>query len=78
LAYQRGYLAPGVARNDHGAVLYFVSHEVKVRQRSIHGYRESGVAKRQVHAVGETLNGFSRNTNSVQFLANVGSDFELA
>jgi hypothetical protein len=78
LAYQRGYLAPGVARNDHCALLYFVSHEVKVRQRSIHGNGESGVAKRQVHTVGETLNGFSRNTNSVQFLANVGSDFELA
>jgi hypothetical protein len=78
LAYKHGYLAPGVARNDHGAVLYLVSHKVKVRQRSIHGYREPGMAKRQMHAVGETLNGFSRDTNSVQFLANVGSDFELA
>jgi len=78
LAYKRGYLAPRVARNDHGAVFYFVSHEVEVRQRSIHGYREPGMAKRQVHTIGETLNGFSCNTNSVQFLANVGSDFELA
>ena len=78
MADQRGYLAPGVARNDHGAVLDLMSHEVKVRQRSIHGYRESGVAKRQVHTVGETLNGFSRNTSSVEFLANVGSDLELA
>jgi hypothetical protein len=78
LADERGYLAPGLASNDHGAVLYLVSHKVKVRQRSTHGYREPGMAKRQVHTVGETLNGFSRNPNSVQFLANVGSDFELA
>jgi len=78
LADERGYLAPGIARNDHGAVLYLVSHKVKVRQRSIHGDRESGLAKRQVHTIGEALNGFSRNPNSVQFLANVGSDFELA
>jgi hypothetical protein len=78
LTYERNYLAPGIARNDHGTVLYLVSLKVKVRQRSIYGYREPGMAKRQVHTIGETLNGFSRNPSSVQFLANVGSDFELA
>ena len=52
LAYERGYLAPGVAGNEHGTVLYLVSQEVKVRQRFAHGYREPGMAKRQVHAVG--------------------------
>ena len=52
LAYECGYLAPGVARNDHGTVLYLVSHKVKVRKRVAHGYREPGMAKRQVHAVG--------------------------
>jgi hypothetical protein len=78
LADECGYLAPGVARNDHGTVLYLVSHKVKVRQRSIHDYRKPGMAMRQMHAVGDTLYGFSRNTNSVQFLANVSSDFELA
>jgi len=52
--------------------------EVKVRQSSIRGYCEPGVAKRQVYTVGETLNGFGRNPNPVQFLAKVGGDFELA
>ena len=78
LAYERGYFAPGVARNEHGTVLYLVSHKVKVRRRSIDGYREPGMAKRQVHTVGPTLNGCSANTSSVQFLANMGSDLELA
>jgi hypothetical protein len=78
LAYERGYFAPGVARNEHGTVLYLVSHKVKVRQRVAHGYREPGMAKRQVHAVGLTLNGCSCKTRPVQFLANVGGDFELA
>jgi hypothetical protein len=77
-AYERGYFAPGVARNEHGTVLYLVSHKVKVRQRFAHGYREPGMAKRQVHAVGLTLNGCSCQTGSVQFLANMGGDFELA
>ena len=78
LAYECGYLAPGVARNDHGTVLHLVSHEIKVRRPSIHGYREPGMAKRQVHTVGSTLNGCSSNTSSVQFLANMGGDLELA
>ena len=78
LAYERGYLAPGVARNEHGTLLDLVSHEVEVRQRFAHGNREPGMAKRQVHAVGLTLNGCSRKTRSVQFLANMGGNFELA
>ena len=52
LAYERGYLAPGVARDEHGTLLYLVSHEIEVRQRFARGYREPGMAKRQVHAVG--------------------------
>jgi hypothetical protein len=78
LAYECGYLAPGFARDDHGTVLDFVSLEVKVRQSSIHGYCEPGRPERQVHTVGETLNGFNRNPGSVQFLADVGSDFEFS
>ena len=78
LAYERGYLAPGVARNEHGTLLHLVSHKVKVRQRFAHGYREPGMAERQVHAVGSTLNGCSCKTGPVQFLANMGGNFELA
>jgi hypothetical protein len=78
LAYECRYLAPSFARDDYGTVLYFMRLKVKVRQSSIRGYCEPGVAKRQVYTVGETLNGFSCNPGSVQLLAKVGGDFELA
>jgi hypothetical protein len=78
LAYECRYLAPSFARDDYGTVLHFMRLEVKVRQSSIRGYCEPGVAKRQVHTVGETLNGFGRNPNPVQLLAKMDGDFELA
>jgi hypothetical protein len=78
LADERGYPAPGFTRNDHGTLLYFVSREIQVRRDSMHRYREPGMAERQMHTVRNTLNGFSRNPGKVQFLANVGSDSELA
>jgi hypothetical protein len=78
LADERGYPAPGFTRNDHGTVLYFVSREIQVGRDSMHRYGEPGMAERQMHTVRNTLNGFSRYPGKVQFLANVGSDSELA
>ena len=62
------------ARDDYRTVLHFMRLKVKVRQSSIRGYCEPGVAKRQVYTVGETLNGFSCNSYPVQLLAKMGSD----
>ena len=44
----------------------------------MHRYGEPGMAERQMDTVRNTLNGVSRNPGKVQFLANVGSDSELA